>query len=93
MRGNFLRVAIDRGRLLYCEFTVNTTMKYYAVHVDPHRSFEYNMYLRQNYIMPHVDYTVSLLACHTTVEYRFERLEHAQLFTQRWNLQWVTVGA
>lgn len=57
----------------------------YAVTVPTTRSFEYTLYLNQNYIMPLVDYTVTTASI-STVEYRFKRFDHFSQFTQRWRL-------
>lgn len=57
----------------------------YTVTVAASRSFEFTLYLNQNYIMPMVDYTV-ITASSSTVEYRFKRLDHFTQFKSRWRL-------
>lgn len=60
-------------------------MEYHSVRAPVNRTFEYSMYLAQNYIMPVVDYTV-VPASPFTVEYRFKRRDHFLQFISRWAL-------
>lgn len=57
----------------------------YTVTVNLTRSFEYSLYLTQNYITLTVDYLV-ISASPNTVEYRFKRRDHLSQFKARWDL-------